>query len=64
MEDRVLDRLVTLGFIKKYKYTQEVPLPEDDDLEKEVLVLYLKATKNISESNVITSVQKLQYPMA
>jgi hypothetical protein len=40
MEDRLLDRLVTLGFIKKYEYTQEVPLPEDDDLEKEVLVLY------------------------
>lgn len=40
MEDRVLDRLVTLGFIKKYEYTQEVPLPEDDDLETECLVLY------------------------
>jgi hypothetical protein len=40
MEDRVLDRLVALGFIKEYEYTQEVPLPEDDDLEKEVLILY------------------------
>jgi hypothetical protein len=42
MEDRVLDRLVTLGFIKKYEYKESEVRNGNDNAwdSKEVLTIY------------------------